>query len=255
MRTFRAQVLALASLLFVVPLTLPQPAAAQDTPVLSRPDDRGHPAHGQGRLHSPKWFLHPGGNSALQLAKRLGTPVPPAPASPSGTVPASVVSGFPGTDESTQGVEPPDGAIAVSAGYVVSAVNDALSVWLKTEDANGLPTVTPVVASSDLNAFFGVNSNCYTTTNDFFGLVSDPSLDYDPVADRFVLTMITFEQLFGTSSLCVATSVTNDPSGSWYVYGFPISPFNSVLDFPRAVAGSDNQVYVTGNLFVIDASG
>jgi hypothetical protein len=255
MRALRAQVLAVASLLFVVPLALPPRAAADEAPALSRPDDRTHPGHGHDRAHQLKRFLHHGGNLALHLAKRLGTPVPPAPTTPTGTVPASVVTGFPGTDESTQLVEPPDGAIAVSVGYVVEAVNDALSVWVKTYDSSGLPTVTPAVVSSDLNAFFGVNPNCYTTTNDPFGLVSDPSVDYDPAADRFVMTMISFEQLLGTSSLCVAVSVNNDPSGFWYVYGFPISPFFSVLDFPRAVVGADNQVYVTGNLFTVDALG
>ena len=254
MRASRAQVLVVASLLFLTPLVVPQRVTAAEDPVIARPDERGHQGHGNGhgRAHKVKQFLHPHGDDALRLSKRLGTPVPPTPSGPIGSVPSSVVTGFDGTDESTQLVEPPDGAIAVSRGYVVEAVNDALSVWIKTYDASGLPTVTPVIASSDLNAFFGVNPNCYTATNDFFGLVSDPSADYDPVADRFILTMISYDQLWGTSSLCLAVSVNNDPSGYWYVYGFPISPFFSVLDFPRAVVGNDNHIYVSGNLFLVD---
>src|SRR5262249_59053351 len=107
-----------------------------------------------------------------------------------------------------------------------------------------------------LNLFFGNNPNCFTGANDFFGLISDPSLDYDAVKDRFVLSMISFEQLLFTSSLCVAVSATGNPSGTWFIYAFPISPFFSLLDFPRAVIGADGLFYVAGNLFVCcDAAG
>src|SRR5262249_36574173 len=36
---------------------------------------------------------------------------------------------------------------------------------------------------------------------------------------------------------------------------FPIAPAASLLDFPRAVIGSDGQLYVTGNLFRLDRQG
>jgi len=48
-------------------------------------------------------------------------------------------------------------------------------------------------------------------------VLSDPSLDYDVTKDRFVLTMISFDQLFFTSSLCVAVSTTGNPAGTWFI--------------------------------------
>jgi len=170
---------------------------------------------------------------------------------------SSVVGGFDGIDESASLAIPPDGAIAVSATYIVEAVNDNLSIWTKMYGPNGeLSTVTPTVAAADLNVFFGNNPNCFTGANDFFGLISDPSLDYDAAQDRFILSMISFEQLLFTSSLCVAVSATGDPAGTWFIYAFPISPFFSLLDFPRAVIGADGLFYVAGNLFVCcDAAG
>jgi len=151
MQASRAQVLAVASLLFLSPLVVPQRVTAADDAVLSRPNERGQHGqqgqsqngqqgqqgqsqngrHGQHGQRKPP-FLHHRGADVLQLGKRLGTPVPPAPSGLIGSVPSSVITGFDGTDESTQLVEPPDGAIAVSRGYVVEAVNDALSVWIKT---------------------------------------------------------------------------------------------------------------------------
>jgi hypothetical protein len=239
-------------LLLAVPLVLPQRVMAAEDPVIARPDDRGQ----QGRVHRLKPFLHHRGDDALRLARRLGMPVAPALSpSASGDVPSSVVTGFDGTDQSAALVDPPDGAIAVSRGWVVEAVNDNLSVWAKTYDAGGLPIVTPAIVSADLNTFFGNNPNCYSATNDFFGLVSDPSADYDAVNDRFMLSMISFDQLFGTSSICMAVSVSNDPTGFWYIYAFPVSPFFSLLDFPRAAFGHDNQIYLSGNLFLVDATG
>ena len=255
MMAFSARVLAVVSLLIVVPAVAPPPTRAAEDPVIARPDERGARPHGRGQAHRLKAFLHPRGDDALRLAKRLGTPVPPAPSTPGGPVASTVLTGFDGTDESVALVDPPDGAIAVSRGWVVEAVNDNLSVWVKTYDASGLPIVTPAIVSADLNAFFGNNPNCFSATNDLFGLVSDPSADYDAVGDRFMLSMISFDQLFGTSSICLAVSVTNDPTGFWYVYAFPVSPFFSLLDFPRAVFGNDNQIYLSGNLFVVDALG
>src|SRR5207249_11035732 len=62
--------------------------------------------------------------------------------------------------------------------------------------------------------------------------------------DRFIVSMISFEQLLFTSSLCVAVSATGNPAGTWFIYAFPISPFFSLLDFPRAVIGADGLFYV-----------
>src|SRR5439155_333969 len=92
-----------------------------------------------------------------------------------------------------------------------------------------VPAVTEVISAADLNLFLGTNPGCYTLANDFFGVVSDPSLDYDAANDRFMLSMIGFDQLFFTSSLCIAVTETGDPTGNWFIYAFPVSPFSSLL--------------------------
>ena len=247
-------------LLLLFPLVLADLAGAEvpalgsflDSGPLGQPRRHGH-GH---RHHKP--FLHHEGLESLRAAKREAAVLAPSvTASPRVLLGSTVLGGFDGIDESASLAIPPDGAIAVSATYIVEAVNDNLSIWTKTYGPNGeLSAVTPVVAAADLNFFFGNNPNCFTPANDFFGLISDPSLDYDAVKDRFILSMTSFEQLLFTSSLCVAVSATGNPAGTWFIYAFPISPFFSLLDFPRAVIGADGLFYVAGNLFVCcDAAG
>ena len=249
-----------ATFLLLLPLASAAVAAAE-VPTLGSFLDTGQLGqvrpHGQTHRYR-KPFLHPLGPESLRTAKHDATILAPSVASsPSGVVASTIVTGFDGVDEASSGAIPPDGALAVSATYIVEAVNDNLSVWTKTySPAGDLSAVTPVIAAADLTLFFGNNPNCYTPANDFFGVLSDPSLDYDVTKDRFVLTMISFDQLFFTSSLCVAVSTTGNPADSWFIYAFPISPFMALLDFPRGVIGADGLFYVTGNLFqCCDASG
>ncbi len=278
------RILVVAFLFALIPLGLADRTAAE-TPVLARPvspkhfdrergdhergenerdergksdrDDRERGERERGHMLS-KRFLHPGGDDELNRSKEETTLfAPTAPTTPGVLTPSDVLTGFDGIDESATFADPPDGALAVSNGYVVQVVNTNLSVWTKTYDATGrLSALTRVVSAADLNQMLGTNPNCYTNTSSFFRLVSDPSVDYDAANDRFTLSMISFDQLAFTSSLCVAVTQTGDPSGNWLVYAFPISPHRSLLDFPRAVVGSDGLFYVTGNLFLCcDAAG
>ena len=252
MKIVKAGALLGALLSVLIPLALAEPAAAE-APVVARPMDQGPSGpprgHGHGRL---KPFLHPRGADRLNQSKEeTAIFAPVAPASPGALVSSSVVAGFDGIDQNSTSADPPDGALAVSNRYIVEAVNSALSVWTKNYDQTGrLSTVTRVVFAADLDGLLGANPNCLSGANNLFGLVSDPSVDYDATNDRFLLSMISFDQLAFTSSLCVAVTQSGDPSGNWFVYAFPISPAASLFDFPRAVIGSDGQFYVTGNLFV-----
>src|SRR2546428_1915828 len=254
MKIFKARVLLGTFLLLLSPLVRADLAAGEARVIGSFLDlgPVGHlsrPGHG----HRPlKPFLTPGGPETLPQGKGKAAVFAPAIATSPGALIASPgVGGSGGIDESSSLAVPPDGAIAVSAAYVVEAVNDNVKIWTKTYDATGrLSAVTPVVVAADLNFFFGSNPNCYTPANDFFGLISDPSLDYDVAHDRFMLSMISFDELFFTSSLCIAVSTTGNPGGTWFIYAFPISPFFSLLDFPRGVIGSDGQIYIAGNLFL-----
>jgi hypothetical protein len=256
-KTFRLRVLVATCVLVALCLVQPGRAAAE-APVLGHlvTSTEAGPAH---RHRALKPFRHPGGADALARSKAaseisapsgLGGPRVPLAA-------GAALTGFDGIDESATLADPPDGAIAVGPTHVVEAVNDAVSIWVKTYDASGtLSAMTAAVSAADLNQFFGANPNCYTGANDLFGLVSDPSADYDVVNDRFLLEMISFDQLFVTSSLCIAVTQTGDPTGTWIIYAFPISPATSLLDFPRAVFGGDGQLYLSGNLFLCcDATG
>jgi Abnormal spindle-like microcephaly-assoc'd, ASPM-SPD-2-Hydin len=220
--------------------------------------------------HEPayhKTFLHRWGPDQLRQSKHDAAGIlagqggqrlltSPSPFAATALPPATEVTGFDGIDENATFADPPDGAIAVGPSHVVEAVNTAISVWTKRYDQSGrLSSVTAAALAIDLNAFLGQNAGCLSGTNSFAGLVSDPSVDYDAAHDRFMVSMISFDSLFRRSSLCVAVTQSGDPSASWYVYAFPISPAASLLDFPRAVIGSDGQLYVTGNLFRLDRQG
>ncbi|HKF65683.1 MAG TPA: hypothetical protein VKB36_04125, partial [Vicinamibacterales bacterium] len=220
--------------------------------------------------HAPtyqKTFLHRWGPDQLRQSKHDAAGIltgqsgqrlltSPSPFAATALPPATEVTGFDGIDENATFADPPDGAIAVGPSHVVEAVNTAISVWTKGYDQSGrLSSVTAAALAIDLNAFLGQNAGCLSGTNSFAGLVSDPSVDYDAAHDRFMVSMISFDSLFRRSSLCVAVTQSGDPSASWYVYAFPISPAASLLDFPRAVIGSDGQLYVTGNLFRLDRQG
>jgi len=146
-------------LLLLFPLVLADLAGAEvpalgsflDSGPLGQPRRHGH-GH---RHHKP--FLHHEGLESLRAAKREAAVLAPSvTASPRVLLGSTVLGGFDGIDESASLAIPPDGAIAVSATYIVEAVNDNLSIWTKTYGPNGeLSAVTPVVAAADLNFFFG----------------------------------------------------------------------------------------------------
>ena len=235
-----------------------------EVPVAVRLKDSPSP---KGEPTQHKQFLAPQGPDRLRQSKRdaVGlltqngpqrTLTSPSPLTATALPPVAEVTSFDGIDENATFADPPDGAIAVGPAHVVEAVNTAISVWTKGYDQSGrLSAVTPAVVAIDLNAFLGQNSGCLSGTNSFAGLVSDPSVDYDAARDRFMVSMISFDSVLRRSSLCVAVTQASDPTAGWFVYAFPISPASSLLDFPRAVFGSDGQLYVTGNLFLLDRRG
>jgi hypothetical protein len=249
----------LSAFLLVLSFGLAKPADAQN-PVTGRLQVTG-PRNHQVR----KAFIHPlGANSlsrARQQARIRGLASVPGLLSNSSTsnsstlAPALEVTGFDGIDQDQAGVDPPDGAIAVSHTYVVQATNINLSVWTKTYDQTGrLSAITNSVSAADLDSLLGQNPNCHGGSNSIFGLVSDPSVDYDPAQDRFMVTMTSLDQSSLNSSLCVAVTATGDPSGEWFIYAFPM-PASSLLDFPRSATGSDGHIYIAGNFFVFDQAG
>src|SRR5438445_2615256 len=240
-----ARVLILVSRLAPIPLLQAERAPALERSSVAQPSvarrgdvgSRGNRQRG-GRAHTP--FRHPGGDEDLVRGKNqpsLSGPSERAETARPG--PLVAAPGFDGIGDT--GFTPPDGAIAVSNTFIVAVVNTSVSVWRKSYDLNGdLSAVSLAVPARDLDPFFSANPGCLTPTNDSlfgiisFGGISDPSADYDVVNDRYMLSMISFDQLTFDSSVCVAVSATGDPTWNWYVYAFAILPAGALFDSPRA---------------------
>jgi hypothetical protein len=200
--------------------------------------------NGQEQRRSLPW-AHPGGAAllarekaeALQRGAGRGVQAPPA-AAPTTAAPALSFDGINSDQSQCGGCYPPDGAVATGPTYVVGAVNTAVAVWNKS----GNVVIPPV----SLPNFLASDPNC---PNNFFYGFSDPFVDYDETAGHYVMGMLNFD-LFFDSTVCIAVTATNDPTGFWYIYDFPVDPAMTLFDFPHAAVGSD-AIYVSGNLFDI----
>lgn len=104
------------------------------------------------------------------------------------------------------GAIPPDPSGAVGPDHYVTAVNLAIKIFDKQGNVLAGPT--------NLSSFFG-----------FVGQ-GDPIVMYDQLADRY------FVSQFRTSNnaLLIAVSTTADPTGTYYVYQYPLSSFP---DYPH----------------------
>lgn len=144
-----------------------------------------------------------------------------------------VVSGF--TASALSGGVPPDNTMAISnGGYIVSAINSRIAIY---------NTSGTELATATLYSFFkGANNN---VVNDFY----DPVVIYDSGSDRFVFVCLVGRHS-SNARVLVAFSKTNNPTQAWYQYYLTGNPLNNNCwtDYPR-VGVSNNEVYVTGNLY------
>ncbi|PYS11405.1 MAG: hypothetical protein DMG15_17885 [Acidobacteria bacterium] len=138
------------------------------------------------------------------------------------------------------GYVPPDTNIAVGPNHIVETVNARYAIY----DKNGALLVGPKSLSSLWTALGGP---CATNNG------GDPDVQYDKVADRWLIT-----QLGNTSapySECLAVSQTSDPAGAYYLYSYA---YNSTMhDYPKfgVWPTAHNSAYLaTYNLFANGAS-
>lgn len=128
---------------------------------------------------------------------------------------------------------PPDNAIAISnGGFIVTANNDGIEYYA----ANG-----QFLKFDFWSDFFNDNS--------LNSIIYDPRVIYDPVADRFVMVVL-HGSTSQTSVVLLCFSQTNNPLNGWWVYKLNGNSLNADnwFDYP-ALGFSNNEVYITGNLF------
>ena len=128
---------------------------------------------------------------------------------------------------------PPDNTIAIANnGNIITANNDGIEYYT---GAGGF-------LYFDYWADF-IDDN--TLTSSFF----DPKVIYDSGADRFVLLLLHGSNA-NTSKVILCFSKTNNPMNGWWIYTLTGNPLDNDcwFDYP-GLGVSNNEVYVTGNLF------
>jgi hypothetical protein len=132
------------------------------------------------------------------------------------------IENFDGATVSEGGALPPDPTGAAGPNHYVHAFNLGVKIF----DKQGNLLFGPI----SLGDFFGNGVNA-----------GDPIVLYDQLADRF------FVSQFRTTNnaLLIAVSQTPDPTGSYYIYEFPLDAFP---DYPKYSVWPDGY-YMTANKF------
>ncbi|HUS17975.1 MAG TPA: hypothetical protein VM536_23510, partial [Chloroflexia bacterium] len=129
---------------------------------------------------------------------------------------------------------PPDTTGDVGPNNFVQMVNDHFQIW----DKSGRSLYGPVPANAPW-AGFGGACDIY---ND-----GDPIVNYDPIADRWVLSQFAVPGGREGYHQCFAVSTTGDPTGGYYRYDFLMSN-NLFDDYPKVGVWPD-AYYATFNMF------
>lgn len=142
-------------------------------------------------------------------------------------------AGYPGF---TVTAVPPDTNMAVGPNDIVQWVNGGMVVF----DKMGHQLQAPV----DDGTFWGALSTCNQ-----LGGFSDPVVQYDRIADRWIIGEIgvpLLPPILGQFAQCFAVSTGSDPTGSYYqwAYGFG----SDIPDYPKISVWPDGY-YITWNIF------
>ncbi len=131
------------------------------------------------------------------------------------------------------GFAPSDVNLAVGPNHIVQTVNVRIAVYNKSGTLLSGPT--------NFTTFFAsLGGNCAAGS-------SDPIVNYDRLADRWVVSDVGIGSTF---SECVAVSKTNDPTGAYNLYAFSFG--TTVNDYPKLGVWptTSNSAYLaTYNLF------
>ena len=143
-------------------------------------------------------------------------------------------------------VAPPDTTGDVGPNHYVQWVNLRYSVYTLTRGANNEITGFNVVPGFPKNGnvvWQGFGGRCQTDND------GDPIVQYDQLADRWVLTQFAVSSTPYTQ--CVAVSTSPDPTGTYFRYAFSYS--RSFNDYPKMGVWPD-AYYITYNMFRNGAS-
>ncbi len=138
-------------------------------------------------------------------------------------------------------VAPPDTTGDVGPNHYVQWVNLRYSIYTLTRDANNQITafnLVPGFPKQGNVVWQGFGGRCQTDND------GDPIVQYDQLADRWILTQFAVSGQPFTQ--CVAVSTTPDPTGTYFRYAFSYaSDFN---DYPKMGVWPD-AYYITYNMF------
>lgn len=162
----------------------------------------------------------------------------PAPAAPAAPLPASPPPAvdFAGGADSLASI-PPDTAGAVSDRFVFNPLNDDVHIFDRAGSA---------LSRMTLDEFW----NDETQPNRFSTF--DPRAVYDPDGRRFIFASMANAER-PTSTLLLAVSETDDPTGNWVIVVVPVDPARQGavwLDYP-SVGFTDDKVTVQVNLYTL----
>jgi hypothetical protein len=154
-----------------------------------------------------------------------------------------VGNGFTGPQGTfTVNAAPPDPNGAVGPHDYVQTVNTDFAIFNKDASRGTVGSVRygPVAINTLWSGFGGL---CQTDND------GDPTVVYDSVADRWIISQFAVTNPNPNFYQCVAVSTTGDPTGSYYRYAFS---YTSFPDYPKMGVWPD-AYYETYNLF--NASG
>ncbi len=134
----------------------------------------------------------------------------------------NIEQNFPGASVNEGQAVPPDPTGAVGPNHYVHAVNVVVKIFDKVGNLLTGPT--------SLGQFLGSGNNS-----------GDPIVLYDQLADRFFVSQFRVSD----DALIVGVSETPDPTGSYFVYSFPLDDFP---DYPHYSVWHDGY-YLTANKF------
>ena len=138
-------------------------------------------------------------------------------------------------------VAPPDTTGDVGPNHYVQWVNLRYAVYTLTRDAGNNITAFNLVAGFPKNGntlWSGFGGRCQSDND------GDPIVQYDQLADRWILTQFAVSATPYTQ--CVAVSTSPDPTGTYFRYAFSYN--RNFNDYPKLGVWTD-AYYITYNMF------